>query len=154
MNPLPPNTQPLVPYLILKDTAKAMEFYKKVFMAEEVSKMHGPDGKSVMHAEMHISGCMVYMGDEMPQMGHKSPQTLGGSAVGMTLYCLDADVVFQRAVKAGAKELKPMADMFWGDRMGTVIDPFGHSWTLMQRKEELSEEEIARRGKKAMAAMK
>jgi len=153
IDPLPAGTQPLVAYLVVKNCAKAIDFYKKVFLAEEVMRMHGPDGKMIVHAELRISGCMLYLADEHPKMGHKSPQTLGGSPVGMTLYCLDADKVFDRCVKAGAKMMKPMADAFWGDRMGTVMDPFGHNWTLMMRKEELSPEEIMKRGKKAMAAM-
>jgi PhnB protein len=152
LNPLPEGTQPLVPYLVIKSCDDAIDFYKKVFLAEEVMRMHGPDGKMIMHAELKLSGCMLYLADEHPKMGYKSPLTLGGSPVGMTLYCLDADKVFNRCVKAGAKVQKPMADAFWGDRMGTVIDPFGHSWTLMQRKEELSMQEIKERGKKAMAA--
>ena len=153
MNPLPEGTQPLVAYLVIKNCAKAMDFYKKVFLAEEMTRMLSPDGKMIVHAEMKISGCMLYLADEHPKMGYKSPHTLGGTPVGMTLYCLDAEKVFERCVKAGAKSMKPMADTFWGDRMGTVQDPFGHQWTLMQRVREMSPQEIHEAGIKAMAAM-
>ncbi|MBI3928041.1 MAG: VOC family protein [Armatimonadetes bacterium] len=152
VNPLPEGTQPLVPYLIVKDAAKAIDFYKKVFAAEEVARMPCPESKKIMHAELRIAGCMLYLADEQPEAGFKSPRTLGGSPVGMTLYCLDADKVFQRAVSAGAKVLKPMADAFWGDRYGTVTDPFGHQWTVMMRKEELTMEQVMQRSKTAMAA--
>lgn len=153
INPLPEGSQPLIPYMVMHDCAKAMDFYKNVFLAEEVMRMPSPDGKKIMHAEMRISGCMVYMGDECPQQGAKSPKGAKHRSVTMTLYCLDAEKVFQRAVDHGAKVVKDMELQFWGDKMGSLIDPFGHQWTLMQRVEELSPEEIQKRGEKAMAAM-
>lgn len=151
INPLPPRTQAVVPYLVMPDCAKAIAFYKKVFAAEEIMRMPGPDGKSIMHAEINIAGCMVYMADEHADCGQKSPAKLGTTTVGLTLYCLDANKVFERAVKAGAKASRPMQDMFWGDRMGTIIDPFGHHWTLMQRVEELTPKQVMERSKLAMA---
>lgn len=150
INPLPEGTQPLVPYLIVKNASKAIDFYKKVFLAEEVMRMPGPDGKKVMHAELRIAGCMLYIADECPEMGFKASHN-GSASIGLTLYCLDADKVFDRAVKHGAKAKKAMEDAFWGDRYGTVIDPFGHMWTVMTRKENLSMEEVMERGKRAMA---
>ena len=153
INPLPEGAQALIPYLTMDNCAKAMEFYKKVFMAEEVMRMPSPDGKKIMHAEMRIAGCMVYMGDECPESGAKSPKGMKHHSVGMTLYCLDADKVFKRCVKHGSTVTKKMELQFWGDKMGTIVDPFGHQWTLMQRVEELSPEQMHERGKKAMAGM-
>lgn len=151
INPLPEGTQPLIPYLIMHDCAKAMDYYKKVFKAEEVSRLPSPDGKKIMHAEMRISGCMVYMGDECPEVGARSPKGSKHYSVGMTMYCLDANKVMQRAVKHGATVLRKLELQFWGDKMGTVMDPFGHQWTFMQRVEELNEQQIKERGEKAMA---
>ncbi len=153
INPLPEGAQPLIPYLVMHDCAKAMEFYKKVFMAEEVMRMPSPDGKKIMHAEIRIAGCMVYMSDECAEMNAKSPKGMKHHSIGMTLYCLDATKVFNRCVKGGATVAKKMELQFWGDKMGTVIDPFGHHWTLMQRVEELSPEEMQERGKKAMSSL-
>lgn len=151
IRPLPEGTHAIVPYLIMDNAAKAMDFYKKVFAAEEMMRMPSPDGKKIMHAEMRIAGCMVWMSDECADMGFQSPKTAGTSTVGITMYCLDADKVFNRAVKAGAKAVKPMENQFWGDRMGTLRDPFGHLWTLMQRVEEVPPAEMMERSKKAMA---
>ena len=151
VSPLPEGTQPLVPYIIVDNAAKAIEYYQKVFLAEEISRMAGPDGKKVMHAELLICGCMMYLADEHPEVGAKSPRNLPHMPVSFTLYCLDADKVFQRAIKAGGTVMRPMMDAFWGARHGTVCDPFGHQWTLMTRKENLSPEELKERGKSAMA---
>ncbi len=151
INPLPEGTQALVPYLIVKNAKKAMDFYKKVFAAEEVMRMPGPDGK-IMHAEMQVAGCRFYLADECNEGHFKAPKK--GSPVGMTLYCLDADKVFSRAKQHGAKVVKPMEDAFWGDRYGTVSDPFGHWWTLMTRKEELTVEQVLERGRAMMAGAK
>ena len=150
INPLPEGTQPLIPYLVLHDCAKAIDYYKKVFLGEEISRMASPDGKKIMHAEMNISGCMVYMSDECAEMGAKSPKGSKHHSMSLTLYCLDADKVFKRAVKHGAKAVREMELQFWGDRMGTLVDPFGHQWTLLQRVEDLSQDEIHERGLKAM----
>ena len=152
IDPLPEGTQPLVPYMVIQNCAKAMEFYKKVFLAEEVMRLKSPNGKMVMHAEMKVAGCMLYLADEMPEMGHLSPRSMGGTPVSMVLYCADADKVFNRAIKAGAHSERPMADQFYGCRAGTLTDPFGHRWTLMTRTEKLSEREIQQRAKKMMTA--
>ena len=151
INPLPEGTQPLIPHLVFDDCAKAMDFYKKVFMAEEIMRMKTPDGKKIAHAEMRISGCMIWMGDECPQMGAVSAKGQKNHSMSLALYCLDADKVFERCVKAGSKVVKPLENAFWGDRYGTIQDPFGHQWTLMQRIEELSPQEIHARGQKVMA---
>jgi PhnB protein len=151
VNPLPEGAQPLIPHLIVKDCAKAIEFYKKVFLAEEMMRMPSPDGKKIMHAELNVSGCHLYLCDEWPDKGAKSPQTLGGSPVTLMLYCLDADKVFHRAVSAGAKVVTPLEDAFWGDRYGKVKDPFGHEWMIMTRKENLTPKQMMERSKKVMA---
>ena len=152
VDPVPSGAQPLIPHLCLQDCAKAMEFYKKVFKAEEVMRMPGPNGK-IMHAEMRIAGCMVFMADDCGQGYTRAPQLAKTTTVTMTMYCLDADKVFDRAVKAGAKAVQPMHDAFWGDRMGVVNDPFGHQWMLMTRKEELSFDQMMERGQKVMAGV-
>lgn len=154
INPLPEGTQPLIPYMTMHDCAKAMEYYKKVFMAEEISRMPSPDGKKIMHAEMRISGCVVYMSDECPEVGAKSPKGMKHHSIAMTMYCLDAEKVQKRAIKHGATMVKKVELQFWGDKMGTVVDPFGHQWTFMQRVEELSPEQVHERGMKAMAGSK
>lgn len=151
IQPLPKHTQAIVPYLIVNNAAKAIDFYKKVFAAQEMMRMLGPDGKKIMHAELQISGCMVYLADMCQDSTHQPPDKLGTTTVGLTMYCLDIDKVFDRAVKHGCKVTKAVSDMFWGDRMGTLCDPFGHQWTLMQRVEELSPAEVAKRAQKAMA---
>ena len=150
VNPLPKGTQPLVPYIIVDNAAKAIEYYHKVFLAEEVTRMLGPDGKKIMHAELLLCGCMMYIADEQPDLGAKSPRSLSHSPVSFTLYCLDADKVFQRAIKAGGTVIRPMMDAFWGARHGTICDPFGHQWTLMTRKEDLTPEELEQRAKNAI----
>ncbi|MCA9791202.1 MAG: VOC family protein [Candidatus Eremiobacteraeota bacterium] len=150
IQPLPEGAQPLIPYLIVNKAAAAIEFYKLVFAADEVMRMAGPDGKSIMHAELRIAGCLIYLADENPEQGHLSPTTVGTTTVGLSLYCLDADKVFNRALDHGAEVVRPMMDAFWGDRYGVVVDPFGHQWSLMTRKEHLSPEEMVQRGNQSM----
>ena len=152
INPVPNGCQPLVPHLCMHDCAKAMDFYKKVFAAEEVMRMPGPNGK-IMHAEMRIAGCMFFLADDSGQGYTRSPQQAKTTTVTMTMYCLDADKVFDRALKAGAKMVHAMHDAFWGDRMGVVNDPFGHQWMLMTRKEELTPAQMMERSKKMMAGV-
>ena len=114
--------------------------------------MNGPDGKTVMHAEIKIGDSIVMLADEFPQ-GSRSPQTLGGTTAGIFLYVPDVDSAFKKAVDAGAKATMPPADMFWGDRFGKLADPFGHEWSMGQHIEDLPPDEIERRGKEAMAKM-
>ena len=127
----------LTPGLAIRGAAAAITFYVKAFGAKELSRMPGPDGK-IMHAELKIGDRILFLGDEMPEMGSPSPQTLGGSPVAIMLYVKDVDAVFARAVAGGAKPLTPPADMFWGDRYGTVVDPFGHRWSLATHKADLT----------------
>ena len=129
--------------LSIRDCARAIDFYKKVFGAKELGRMPGPDGR-IMHAELMIGDRVVMMNDEMPDYGAPSPQGLGGTAVGLVHYVPDCDAVFARAVAAGATAKEPPADMFWGDRYSTVVDPFGHRWGIATHKADLTPAEIAK----------
>jgi uncharacterized glyoxalase superfamily protein PhnB len=152
VKPIPEGNHTVTAALVVKGGKKAIEFYKSAFGAKELGVMYGPDGRSVMHAELKIGDTKIYLGDEAPEMGAVSPQTLGGSPVSLNIYTEDCDAMFKRAVAAGAKERMPLADMFWGDRYGKVTDPFGHIWGIATHKEDVSEEEIRKRGKEWMAA--
>jgi PhnB protein len=150
---IPDGYRTVTPYLTVKGAAQAIEFYKRAFGARESERMTGPDGKSVMHAEIQIGDSLVMLSDEFPQMGSRSPQTLGGTTAAIFLYVPDVDAAFQQAVDAGAKAIMPPADMFWGDRFGKLVDPFGHEWAMATHKEDLAPEEIRKRGAAAMASM-
>ena len=136
-------------YLIVKGAAGAIDFYKKIFGATELMRFPQPDGR-VGHAELKIGDSHVMLADEFPEMNAVSPQTLGNTPVHLLLYVPDADATFKHALANGAKVLKPMQDQFYGDRTGTVEDPFGHKWTIATHKEDVSVEEMKRR----MAAKK
>jgi len=143
----------ITPGLVVKGADKAIEFYKKAFGAEESERMNGPDGKSVMHAELRIGDSLFFVGDEAPDMGALSPQSIGGTPCTIHLYVTDADAVFKRAVAAGAQVKMPMEDMFWGDRYGKVTDPFGHVWGVATPKEDLTPDEMRQRTKEFFAKM-
>jgi PhnB protein len=143
----------VTPALTVRDPGKAIDFYKQAFGAEERMRFHGPDGKSIMHAEIMIGDSIIFLGGEHPEMGCTGPQTLGGTPVGLFFYVDDADQVFNRAVSAGAKSESPVSDMFWGDRCGTLTDPFGHKWTVATHKEDLTLEEIGKRAQGFFAQM-
>jgi uncharacterized glyoxalase superfamily protein PhnB len=153
VKPIPEGSHTITPGLVVRGGKKALEFYKAAFGAKELGVMYGPDGKSVMHAELKIGDSKLYIGDEMPEMGAVSPQKLGGSPVTLHIYTEDCDALFKRAVAAGAKVKMPLADMFWGDRYGKVTDPFGHEWGISTHKEDVSEAEMEKRGKEWMASM-
>lgn len=144
--PIPAGYSTVTPMLVLKDCAKAIEFYKKAFGAEELSRMPAPDGK-IMHAAIKIGNAILMMNDEFPQFCDTmaSPQTIGKTHATMHLYVEDADQAFQRAVDAGAKIEMPLSDMFWGDRYGKLIDPFGQSWSVATHKEDLTPDEMMKR---------
>ncbi len=149
VSPIPPGYHTVTPYLVLKGAAAAIEFYKKAFGAAELFRMEGPGG-SIGHAEIKIGDSQIMLGEECGEMGYKGPATLGGTPVGIMLYVKDADAVFNAAVAAGAKVMKPMQNQFWGDRCGTVIDPFGHQWTVATHVEDVPPEEMQARMEKAM----
>jgi PhnB protein len=138
---IPDGYTAVTPYLTLRNAAAAIEFYKKAFGAEEHVRMAGPDGK-IMHAEIRIGGAIVMLGEENPEMGGYSPQALNGTTAGLMVYTENVDQAFERAVKAGAKAITPPADMFWGDRYGNLVDPFGHKWSLATHVRDVSPEEM------------
>jgi PhnB protein len=148
---IPKGFHTVTPYLVVTDSARAIDFYKRAFGAEELLRVDGPDGK-VAHAEIKIGDSIIMMSDEMPGWS-RSPQSLGGTAVNIFLYVKDVDQVFNQAVAAGAGITMPVSDMFWGDRYGQVTDPFGHSWSLATHKEDVLPEELRERAKAAMAKM-
>jgi PhnB protein len=141
VNPIPQGYHSVTPSLTVRGAEQALEFYKKAFNAEETLRMPGPDGK-IMHAEFRIGDSVLMLGEEMPDMGAKSPLTLGGSPVSFFIYLENVDEAWQRAINAGAKTVMPLADMFWGDRAGCVDDPSGHHWWLAQHVADLSRDEI------------
>ena len=146
VKPIPDGQHTVTAGLVHRQASKAIEFYKKAFGAELKTNMTMPDGK-VMHAEMRIGDSTVFITDEFPEWSpdHKSPQAAGGVTGSLYLYVQDADAAYKRAIDAGAKPLMPPADMFWGDRFGKVIDPFGHHWGIATHKEELTPQEIQKR---------
>lgn len=141
---IPDGYYSLTPYLVCKGAEKAIEFYTKAFGAQETMRMPGPDG-SIAHAEVKIGNSMLMLADENTERGHLSPETIGGSPCSIMFYADDVDEVFTRALAAGAKVETPPADMFWGDRMGNLVDPFGHRWAIATHKEDLSPEEMEKR---------
>lgn len=148
VKPIPDGYHTVTPYLCVNDGAAAIEFYKRAFGAQELFRMQLPDGK-ISHAELQIGDSRVMLAGEFPEMNFRSPKTLGGSPIMMHLYVEDCDAWFNRAVEAGAKVTRPLADQFYGDRGGMVEDPFGHSWYLSTHVEDVSEEELKERAKKA-----
>ncbi len=144
VKPIPEGYHTATPYLIVKDAASAIEFYKKAFGATELMRMAGPSGK-VMHAEIKIGNSPIMLADEVPEMGFRSPQALGGSPVSILLYVEDVDAVFSQAVAAGAKVERPVKDQFYGDRSGGVTDPFGHVWHIATHIEDVAPEELRER---------
>jgi PhnB protein len=144
VNPVPDGYHTATPYLIVKGAAKAIEFYKQAFGATELERMEGPDGR-IAHAELRIGNSIIMLGDESPQHGTHSPKSLGGSFCGLYLYVEDVDKVFDQAVAAGATVMMAVKDQFYGDRNGSLVDPFGHTWYVATRKENLSIDEIRRR---------
>lgn len=142
VGPIPPGMHTVTPHLICAGAADAIAFYTKAFGAEELSRLPMPDGK-IMHASIRIGDSILMLYDEAPQWGALGPLALKGSPVTIHLYVADADAAFARAVKAGATVKMPIADMFWGDRFGAVIDPFGHHWSIAHRQRELTPAQIA-----------
>jgi uncharacterized glyoxalase superfamily protein PhnB len=143
----------VTPHIIVRGAAEAIEFYKRAFGAWERERMPMPDGGGIMHAELQIGDSIVFLADEFRDMGPRAPQTLGGATGSLHLYVRDVDRAFRRAVDAGATVRMPVADMFWGDRYGKVVDPFGHEWGLATHRVDLSAREIARRAQEFVAGM-
>jgi len=144
VKPIPEGYHTATPYLYIKGAARAIEFYKQAFGATEMVRMPGPNG-TVGHAEIKIGDSPIMLADERPEIGARSPETIGGSPVSILLYVEDVDGVFNKAVAAGAKVLRPVQDQFYGDRTGGVSDPFGHLWYIATHKEDVSPEEMRKR---------
>jgi len=152
-NPIPPGFHTVTPYLVVRDTRKAIDFYKKALGAEEILIMPpGPNGK-IMHAEIKIGDSIVFLADEMPEMGSLGPESRGGPTSSLMLYVKDVDTAFDKAVKAGCTVKMPLSNQFWGDRFGSVVDPFGHLWSLATHIEDVSPEEMQKRMESACKEM-
>ena len=148
VKPIPEGYHTATPYLIIKGAADAIEFYKKAFGATELFRFPAPDGK-IGHAEIKIGDSPIMLADEYPDMGYNGPKSLGGSPVSLMIYVEDVDTVFNRAVDAGATVKEAVSDKFYGDRIGTLVDPFGHVWHVSTHKEDVSLEEMEKRAKAA-----
>lgn len=149
VSPIPEGYHTVTPYLIVSGAEKALEFYKTGLGATEIMRMADPSGK-VMHAEIKIGDSIIMLADEYPEMGARGPLSIGGSPVGICLYVEDVDARFKQALAAGAKEERPVKDQFYGDRSGTLRDPFGHQWTIATHTEDLTPEEIGKRAEEWM----
>jgi PhnB protein len=144
VKPVPDGYHTITPYLSIKGAADAIEFYKRAFGATEVMRMAQPDGR-VGHAELQIGDSRIMLADEFPEMDFRSPHSIGGTAVHLHMYVENVDGMVDRAVAAGAKLVRPVQDQFYGDRLGTVADPYGHVWHVSTHKEDLSMEELRKR---------
>lgn len=152
--PIPPGREGLIPHLVCSPCAEAIEFYKRAFGAEEISRAPGPDGTRLMHAEIRIGGRPVFLVDDFPEFCEgksESPTSLGGTPVTIHRYVESCDSAIRQAEQAGAKVLMPAQDMFWGDRYGVVLDPFGHKWSLATHISDPTPEEMARAMQAAFA---
>ena len=146
VTPIPDGYNSVTPYLVIKGAAEALEFYKSVFGATELMRFDGPNG-TLAHAEIKIGNSPIMISDEWPDMGFRGPKSIGGSPVGIMIYVEDADAMFAKAVAAGGTVTKPLQDQFYGDRSGSITDPWGHMWTIATHIEDVSPEEIERRMK-------
>jgi len=144
VKPIPDDYPQVIPYLTVDDASAAIDFYERVLGAKERMRMAGPDGK-IGHAEIEIGRGMVMLSDEFPEMGGRSPKSVGGTPVTVMAYVEDVDAVFQRALSGGATEKRPVGNQFYGDRSGQFEDPFGHLWYVATHVEDVSEEEMAKR---------
>jgi PhnB protein len=150
--PIPEGYHTLTPYLAVDNATEAIEFYKHAFGAKERMRMPGPEG-TIGHAEIEVGDSLVMLSDPFPQSSVRPPKELGGTSASVFMYVEDVDAVVRQAVDAGATVTMEVSDQFWGDRFGSVSDPFGHTWSIATHVEDLTPEEVAERGKAAMAAM-
>jgi uncharacterized glyoxalase superfamily protein PhnB len=147
VTPVPEEFQTITPQLVVADAAAAIEFYRRAFGAHELYRNPAPDGRSIAHAELLIGAARLFVHDEFPDQGLRSPRSLQGTPVTLHLYVPDVDALFARAVAAGAEVVLPLANQFWGDRYGILVDPFGHRWSFASRVEDLSPDETHQRSK-------
>ena len=151
VEPIPEGYPRVTPYLIVDGAAKAIDFYVAVLGASERMRMDGPGGK-VGHAELEVGDSVIMLADEHPEIGAQGPRSVGGTPVSMHVYVEDADGVFERAIKAGAEELRPVEDKFYGDRSGSFEDPFGHHWHVATQVEDVPPEEMSKRAAEVAGA--
>ena len=151
IKPVPDGFHTLTPHLVVKGASQAIEFYKRAFGAEEIKRLPGPDGKSLIHAELKIGNSRLLLVDEFPEMDCRGPKSVGGSPVSIHMFVDDADAAFDKALAAGAEVRMPLADQFWGDRYGVLTDPFGHIWSIATHKEDLTPQEIGKRAQTAFS---
>lgn len=149
VKPIPEGYHSVTPHIIVNDAGKAIEFYKKVFNATELFRMPDPQGK-IAHAEIKIGNSIIMLADEFPEMEARSPQAYGGSPITICLYVEDVDTIFNQAIRDGAQVVRPLKDQFYGDRSGTIKDPFGHKWTIATHIEDVTPEEMDKRCSAAM----
>lgn len=149
VKPIPDGYRSVTPYLVVDGAAAAIDFYQKVFDAQEHLRVPGPNNR-IGHAELLIGDCMVMLADEHPELNIRGPKQIGGTPVSIMLYVADVDQVAAKAVAAGGKLKRPVADQFYGDRMGTLEDPFGHTWHIATHVEDVPPAELERRAKEAM----
>ncbi len=155
VNPIPMGQHTLTMSMTIKDCARAIDFYKRAMGAEEVERFDAPDGSGVWHAELRIGDSALYVNEEMPMSHAKAPSTANPSPAGLWLYVRDCDGAYRRAMDAGAKSVMEPADQFWGDRVGSVIDPYGYHWTFATHIKDMTRDEMRRAGEefaKKMAA--
>jgi PhnB protein len=152
VKPIPEGYNTLSIHLAVDDASKAIDYYKQAFGAKERMRMDAPDGK-IGHAELEIGDSLVMLSDPFPQSSVRPPKEVGGTSASVFMYVDDVDAVVKRAVEAGARVEMEVADQFWGDRFGTITDPFGHVWSVATHVEDVSPEDMADRAKEAMAAM-
>jgi PhnB protein len=141
VNPIPAGYAGITPYLIIRDAARALGFYKDVFGAKETLHLKYPDG-TVAHAELAIGAGYVMISEEMPERGFRGPLSFGGTPVSLLVYVKNVDAVVAKAIAAGAESKHPVADQFYGDRSGTIVDPFGHTWTIATHQKDMSPDEM------------
>src|ERR671917_1114121 len=151
VNPIPEGYPRVTPYLIVDGAAAAIDFYKSVFGATERMRMDGPEDK-IGHAELEVGDSVIMLADEHPEMNARGPRSVGGTPVSLHVYVEDADGVFERAVEAGAKALRPVETQFYGDRLGAFEDPFGHVWNVATHVEDVPPDEMAKRSAEAAQA--
>jgi PhnB protein len=149
---IPEGYHSITPYLVVNDASKAIDFYKSAFGDKETCRHHGPDGKSIMNAELKIGDSIILLSDEFPHGGCRLPKSIGGTAVMLHIYTEDVDKVFNQAIPAGATIVMPVMDAFWGDRYGQLSDPFGYIWSIATHKQDLSREEIEKTGQAMLNA--
>jgi uncharacterized glyoxalase superfamily protein PhnB len=150
VRPIPEGYRTVTPHLVCEQASEAIAFYKKAFGAIEIARLPGPDGK-IMHAELRIGDSPIMLAQDFPEFGSLGPLALKGTPVVIHLYVEDADAVWARALDAGARPTMPLSDMFWGDRYGQVVDPFGHRWSIATHKQDLTPEQIMEGMNKMMA---